>query len=47
MPIHMQMQKQMVGKQTFVWPSLSMGHKEDFDPRGLAGFLPSVSPSSC
>lgn len=43
--IHMEMEKQMFGKQMFFGSSLIMGHRKVFDQRSLAGFLP-VTPSS-
>lgn len=32
--------KQMFGKQMFAGPPLTMGHREDFDQKGLTMFLP-------
>ena len=38
--IHMEMQKQMFGKQMFAGPSLTMGRREDFVQVGLTEVLP-------
>lgn len=38
--IHNEIEKQMLGKQTFAGPSLTMGYREDFDQTASARFLP-------
>lgn len=37
--------KQMFAKQMFPEPTLTVGHREDFDQRGLARSLPFITPS--
>lgn len=34
--IHVEMVKQIVGKQVFAGPSSTIGHREDFDQTGLS-----------
>lgn len=38
--IHMKMGKPMLGKQMFAGPSVTRGHREDFNQLVLAMFLP-------
>lgn len=44
---HIEKEKQMLGKQVFAGPSLTMRHREDKGQRGLARFLPVCQPNSC